>query len=165
MFFVDIYVHTWFIFLFSFCLFSILCLLDMVGSLFLFVILFKLSEFNFCSYVSVCSELFGFTVFLFSEVGGSCLWILDVSVIVSVSCLLFVFWCISRIWRSENQQFFIIVLTLVCRLKTSAFWRNLYPSSSISSQSRVAPKIAVQCELIVFPSQCFVFAYLICGVL
>ena len=35
-----------------------------------FIILFKLSRFPFCFYVSVCFGLFGCVAFLFSEVGG-----------------------------------------------------------------------------------------------
>ena len=61
--------------------------------------------------------LFGCVAFLFSEVGDSfwldyfCLLILGVFDIVLLSYLLFIFWCISCISRSENQPFFIIVLT------------------------------------------------------
>ena len=55
-------------------------------------------------------------VFQFSEISGSfrlscfSLLIPDVSGAVLLSCS-FIFWCISSISRSENQPFFIIVLT------------------------------------------------------
>ena len=91
--------------------------------------------------------------------------ILGVSDILLLSCSLFVFWFISSISKSENQPFFIIVLTWSASLKTSAFLPDLYHSFSISSLCRIAPKIAVQYKLVVFPSPCFVFASLICVVL
>ena len=76
-----------------------------------FIILFKFPKFIFCS--CVCSVLLGW---LFSEVGGSflldcsCLSKSSVSYTVLVSCSFF-FWCISSISFSENQTFFLIVLT------------------------------------------------------
>ena len=82
-----------------------------------FIILFKFSNFIFCSCVSVCSVLLGCVMFLFFEVSPwfllacSCLSKPSVSDAVLVSCSLFVFWSISNILRSENQPFFIIVLT------------------------------------------------------
>ena len=85
-------------------------------------ILIKLSRFDFYSRDSVCSGLFGCAVFdyvgfPFSEVGGSfrmgcfCLEIFDVPGDVLLTCWSFIFGCISIISRSENQPFFIIVLT------------------------------------------------------
>ena len=87
----------------------------------LFMILFKFSRFIICSFDSVSLMLFvcallGCVAFPFSKVGSSfllgyfCLSTLDVSGVLLVSCL-FIFWCISSISRSENQPFFIIVLT------------------------------------------------------
>ena len=82
----------------------------------------KFSRFNFSSCVNLCSVLFGCVLFdcvafLFAEVGSSfpldclCLLIIGVSDIVLLSCQLFILWCISNISKSENQPFFIVVLT------------------------------------------------------
>ena len=77
--------------------------------------------------------LFGFVVFLFSEVGSSfrfdcfCLSILGVSDNVLVSYSLFVFWCISCNSRSENPHFFIIVLTWSASL--SLVWKLAHSCS------------------------------------
>ena len=116
--FIDIYHNTAFILFVSF--------LTVIHSMFLndskvvfslFIILFKFSRFTFCSCDSACSRLFGCVVFPSSEVGGSfrlgsfSLLIPDVSGTVLLSCSLFIFWCIFSISRSENQPFFIIVLT------------------------------------------------------
>ena len=118
----------------------------------LFIILFKFSTFNFCSCDSVCSGLFGCAVFgcvefSFSEVGGSfrmgcfCLLLFNVRGYVVPLCWSFIFWCISIISRSENQPFFIFVLT--CCLKIRKFLPNLHHPFPISSLCRVTPKIAV----------------------
>ena len=86
----------------------------------LIIILFKFSWFTIssCLYSGFFGcALFGCVVYPFSEVGGSfrldcfCLLILSVSDIVLLSCSLSIFWCISSISTSENQPFFIIVLT------------------------------------------------------
>ena len=109
----------------------------------------------------------------FSEIGDSfrlycsCLSIIGASDIVLLSCSLFVFKCISNISSSENQPFFIIVLTwsaslrLIVRKRVYSWQISIM--FSISSNCVIASKIAVQCELVVFPCPCFVFAYDLCG--
>ena len=113
-----IYVSTWFIF--SMSILTVLhsmFLSDGKVVFFLFIIIFKFSKFIFCSCASVCSTMsFGCAVFLFSEVDGSfrldwsCLSIVGMSVIVLVSCSLFVFRCISSISRSENHPLLLYQL-------------------------------------------------------
>ena len=120
MLFVDIYVSTWFTLFVS--------ALTILHSMFLnygkvvfslFKILFKLFRINFCSCVSswlFCCVVFGCVGFPFSEVGSFwmgyfCLLIFDVSGNAFLLSWSFIFWCISIISSSENQPFFIIVLT------------------------------------------------------
>ena len=98
LFFVGIYVSTWFIFSVS--------ILIVLHSMFLsdgkvvfcsFIILFKFSKFIFCFCVSVCSVLLGVVVFLFSEIGDSfwlvcsCLSVLGASDTILLSCSLYIF--------------------------------------------------------------------------
>ena len=93
----------------------------------LFKILFKFSRFNFNSFDSICSWMFGCAVFgrvgfPFSEVGSLlgigyfCLLIFDEPSNVLLPCSSFIFKHISVISRSENQPFFITVLTGSARL-------------------------------------------------
>ena len=94
-------------------------------------ILFKFSKFS-SSCVSVCSVWFWCVVFRLLLVCGSfrldcfCFSIFDVSVIVLVSFWFdsrFVLWRISRVSRSENQPFFIIILTWsACLLWLIKWW-------------------------------------------
>ena len=93
---------------FLFKLFSILCFsVNFLDLPFVLVLMFALGP-GFCV---VC------VAFLFSDVGGSFrfgyfrLLILRVSGTVLLSCSSFIIWCISSISRSENQPFFVIVLT------------------------------------------------------
>ena len=141
----------------------------------LFIILFIFSWFIFCSCDSICSRLLDFALFPFSKVGGTfwlgsfCLVIFNVCGTVFLHCWLFIFWCIFSISRSENQPFFIIVLTWSASLwlvvwKLEKFLPDLYYSFPIPSLCQVAPKIAVLCKLVVSPILCFVFTSLVGGV-
>ena len=102
-------------------LFLILFSLNFVSFPFVLVIVFVL---DFLCVILLCC-----VVFPLSEVGGSylfgcfCLLIVNVSGNVLSSCSLFIFWytCISRTSKSENQPFFIIVLTW-----SASFWRVLW---------------------------------------
>ena len=119
----------------------------------LFIILLKFSRFNFCSCDSVCSGLFacavfGYVGFPFSEVGGSfrmgCFCLLIFAVpgnVLLLYCWSFIFWCISIISKSENQPFFIIVLTWSACLWL-VVWK-LESSCQISIILFLYPKIAV----------------------
>ena len=142
MFFVEIYVNTSFIFSVSYLtLLQFMFLSDGKVIFYSSIILFKLSKFIVCSCVSVCSLLFWCVVFLFLLVCSSfrldCSYssILGVSDIVLMSRLdlLFVFWRISSISRSENQHFFIISLTWSASL-WFAIW-NIAHSYQISIMS------------------------------
>ena len=103
-----------------------------------YIILFRFSKFISSSCVSVCFMWFGYVVFRLLLVCGlfrlecSCFSMFTESVIILVFCFdsIFVFWRISCISRSENQPFFIIVLTW-----SASFWFviwNLMHSSQIS---------------------------------
>ena len=136
----------------------------------LFIILIKFSRFIFCSYDSVCSGSFGCVAFPFSEVGGSfwlgcfCLLIFDKSGTVLLPCWLFIFWCISSISSSENQLFFITILTwsaspwLVwkleysCQISIILFLYSLCEGLLLKLQNSVS--------WFVMSSPCFVFASL-----
>ena len=114
------------------------CVCDGNVVFFLYTILFKCFKFISYSYVSVCSVWFGGVVFRLLLVCGSfrldcsCLSIFGMTVIVLMSCCLdwlFVFWRISSNSRSENQPFFIFVLTW--SVSISLFVLNLEHSSQI----------------------------------
>ena len=154
MLFVDIYVSTWFT--------LFVCALAILHSIFLndgkvvfslLEILFNFFRINFCSRVSsrlFCCVVFGRVGFSFSEVGSfwmGCfyLFIFDVSGNVFLLSWSFIFWCISIISSSENQLFFIIVLTrcLTRCLKIRKFLPYLHHSFLVSSLCRVTPKILV----------------------
>ena len=93
--------------------------------------------FSFC--VSLCFEVFEFVVFwllllcisIWFE--GAYFSVFGVSILVSGSCWhdsLLICWCISNILRSENQPFFVIVLTWSMSLWLVVL--NLVQSSKIS---------------------------------
>ena len=137
--FVEIYVNSSFIFsIFASAVFQSWFLSD--GNLVFFsdIILFQVSIFISSCCVCVCLVWFGCVIFRLLLLCGS-FWLkcssfslFAVLIIVLRSYCLdsrFIFWCISNISRSDNQLFFIIVLTWLASL-----WlvRNLAHSSQIS---------------------------------
>ena len=87
---------------------------------FLDIILFRFSTIICSSCVTVCSVWFWCVLFRFLFLCGSIRWecscfsVFVVSIIILGSCCfdsIFIWWCISRISRSENQPFFMTNLT------------------------------------------------------
>ena len=119
MLFVGIYVSTWFtLFVSALTILHSMFLNDGKVVFSLFKILFKIFKINFCSCVSIrlfYCVVFCWVGFPFSIVGsfwmGCFCLIFGVSGNVFLHSWSFIFWWISIISNSENQPFFIIVLT------------------------------------------------------